>query len=154
MLEYVICFQTWASFSVIFLLWICLRQQQRGANDHSIKTNNICQIFFKILKTENIISAKNFREMVKTNNDYHKILDNFCEMKNNLEESPCHHNVYAYVFRSHFGSSYRSGSVSIIKRLIDWYKYIRDRFWRNSNIHLFGNSLYFWAPDPLNNTSY
>ena len=32
--------------------------------------------------------------------------------------------------------------------------YIRDRFWRNSNIHLFGNSLYFWAPDPLNNTSY
>ena len=39
------------------------------------------------------LPAKNFKEIVKINCDNHKILDNFCQIKNYSEECPRHHNV-------------------------------------------------------------
>ena len=40
------------------------------------------------------IPAKNFKEIIKIKSDHHNILNNFCEIKFNLEECPSHHNVY------------------------------------------------------------
>ena len=70
------------------------RRRGEGDDDHSIKINNMCQIFSIFLKTENIISAKNFKEFVKIKCDNHKILYNFCEMKNYSEECPRHHTYH------------------------------------------------------------
>ena len=40
------------------------------------------------------VPAKDFKEIVKVKCDHHKIVDNFCQMKNYLEECRCHNNVY------------------------------------------------------------
>ena len=42
------------------------------------------------------LPAKNFKEIVKIKCDNHKILDNFCQIKNYSEECPCHHNIHLH----------------------------------------------------------
>ena len=41
------------------------------------------------------LPAKNFKEIVKIKFDNHKILDNFCLIKNYSEECPRHHKAYS-----------------------------------------------------------
>ena len=56
-----------------------------------ITTN--CQKSFSKFKLVLHVPAKKFKEIVKINIDPHKILDNFCLMKNYLEECLSHHNI-------------------------------------------------------------
>ena len=51
---------------------------------------------FSKLKLVLHVPAKKFKEIVKINIDPHKILDNFCLMKNYLEECLSHHSAKAY----------------------------------------------------------
>ena len=48
-----------------------------------------------LLKTENIISANSFRELVKTKSDLHKILDNFYLKRFLIEETMSYDIYYA-----------------------------------------------------------
>ena len=59
-----------------------------------ITTN--CQKSFSKFKLVLHVPAKKFKEIVKINIDPHKILDNFCLMKNYLEECLSHHNMYVH----------------------------------------------------------
>ena len=65
-------------------------------NDKAPRTNrskqtNFPQLFKSKLKLVLDVPAKKFKEIVKTNIDPHKILDNFHLMKKYLEECPRHH---------------------------------------------------------------
>ena len=61
-----------------------------------ITTN--CQKNFSKFKLVLHVPAKKFKEIVKINIDPHKILDNFCLMKNYLEECLSHHSVDSLYF--------------------------------------------------------
>ena len=52
--------------------------------------NKLSKKFFQI-QTGFTCSSKKFKEIVKTNIDPHKILDNFRQIKNYSEECPRHH---------------------------------------------------------------
>ena len=68
------------------------------------------------------LPAKNFKEIVKTKCDNHKILDNFRQIKNYSEECPRHHttyNVYA-IFTSSSGDQSRGLDVKarLVKQIV------------------------------------
>ena len=85
-------FQFGKKFLTVCCYEFCIRQWQRqGAEDQQIKTNKFslsCQVQ---IETGFRCSRKIFKEIVKTNIDPHKILDNFHLMKKYLEECPRHH---------------------------------------------------------------
>ena len=54
-------------------------------------------VMMPIMKLILHLPAKHFKEIVEIKYDHHKILDNFCQMKNYLEECPRHHNVCLFL---------------------------------------------------------
>ena len=74
-----------------------------GADDEATTTvrskqTNFPQIFESKLKMNLLFPAKSLKKMKEIICNHHKIWNNFCEMKINSEECPCHHNVHCTDF--------------------------------------------------------
>ena len=69
-----------------------------GADDEATTTvrskqTNFPQIFESKLKMNLLFPAKSLKKMKEIICNHHKIWNNFCEMKINSEECPCHHTL-------------------------------------------------------------
>ena len=70
-----------------------------GADDEATTTvrskqTNFPQIFESKLKMNLLFPAKSLKKMKEIICNHHKIWNNFCEMKINSEECPCHHTLH------------------------------------------------------------
>ena len=74
-----------------------LHNDDEAPTTNRSKQTNFLQVFESKLKLILHVPAKKFKEIVKINIDPHKILDNFCLIKNFSEECLSHHNVHTHI---------------------------------------------------------
>jgi len=89
----------WILTSDLRKFFVCFEQLVVGALSSLPEAELIKKISNNISKLKLVlhvlhVPVKNFKETVKIKCDHHEVLDNFCQMKNYLEEFPSHHNMH------------------------------------------------------------